>query len=296
MESARTNSRRGDSRAQSPLESSSDELATGSDHDEAERRRTSFTIQKNLTPQRPNHQKRRYRESESSDELAVDAGEYWRSSRSHQRSPSPINRPADISHAEHSHDESDRLSDHIGNRDDGHTGPRDYGSDRSPTPVPPAALPPPKPEHLDYREKFVLRGHIRGISAVQFSPDCSMIASAGMLLSHVSTIAQYILTGFSAGTDAAVKVWDTLTGRLVYTFEGHMAGISTLAWSPDGQWIATGSDDKTIRLWNVNTVRNPPPLNLALCDSQVYDIGSSSYKTLYWSSQLHLPNRICAQG
>lgn len=190
MESARTNPRRGDSRAQSPLESSSDELATGSDHDEAERRRTSFTIQKNLTPQRPNHQKRRYRESESSDELAVDAGEYWRSSRSHQRSPSPINRPADTnSHAEHSHDESDRLSDRIGNRDNEHTGARDDGSDRSPTPVPPAALPPPKPEHLDYREKFVLRGHIRGISAVQFSPDCSMIASAGMLLSHVSTIA-----------------------------------------------------------------------------------------------------------
>lgn len=182
MESARTKPRRGDSRAQSPLESSSDELAAGSDHDEAERRRTSFTIQQNLTPQRPNPQKRRYRESESSDELAVDAGEYWRSSRSHQRSPSPINRPADISsHAGNSHDESDRLSDRIGNRDDEHTVARDDGSDRSPTPVPPAALPPPKPEHLDYREKFVLRSHIRGISAVQFSPDCSMIASAGML-------------------------------------------------------------------------------------------------------------------
>jgi COMPASS component SWD3 len=41
---------------------------------------------------------------------------------------------------------------------------------------------------------------------------------------------------------------------LIYTFEGHLAGISTLAWSPDGQWIASGSDDKTIRFWNVNTV------------------------------------------
>lgn len=60
----------------------------------------------------------------------------------------------------------------------------------------------------------------------------------------------------SQGADAAVKVWDTLTGRLIYTFEGHLAGISTLAWSPDGQWIASGSDDKTIRFWNVNTVSN----------------------------------------
>lgn len=53
-------------------------------------------------------------------------------------------------------------------------------SDRSPTPVAPP--PPPKPERLDYREKFVLRGHLRGVSAVRFSPDSSMIASAGMYL------------------------------------------------------------------------------------------------------------------
>jgi COMPASS component SWD3 len=59
------------------------------------------------------------------------------------------------------------------------------------------------------------------------------------------------------GADSDLKVWDTATGRLIHTFEGHLAGISTLAWTPDGQWIATGSDDKTIRFWNVKTVRNP---------------------------------------
>jgi COMPASS component SWD3 len=58
------------------------------------------------------------------------------------------------------------------------------------------------------------------------------------------------------GADSDLKVWDTATGRLIHTFEGHLAGISTLAWTPDGQWIATGSDDKTIRFWNVKTVRN----------------------------------------
>lgn len=56
------------------------------------------------------------------------------------------------------------------------------------------------------------------------------------------------------GADGAVKVWDTLTGKLVHTFEGHLAGISTISWSPDGAIIASGSDDKTIRLWNVLTV------------------------------------------
>lgn len=177
MDGAHAKSRRWDSRAQSPVESSSDELAAGSDHEEAERRRTSWNTQKHFTPQRPHPKERRYRESESPDELAVDAQEYWRSSRTRRRSPSPINRPADLSsHDARSQHESDALSDErMGTVNHGHAD-RDDMSDRSATPVPPVA---PKPERLNYKEKFVLRGHLRGVSAVQFSPDCSMIASAG---------------------------------------------------------------------------------------------------------------------
>lgn len=34
------------------------------------------------------------------------------------------------------------------------------------------------------------------------------------------------------------------------TLVGHMAGVSCLAWSPDSRTLATGSDDKAIRLWD----------------------------------------------
>ena len=138
-------------------------------------------MQKNFTPQRPNHQGRRLSDSESPDELAVDADEYWRSSRN-RRSPSPIHRSGDLSsNAERSQSNGpseDRMSPADGDRN----AVRDNMSDRSGTPGPAVAAPPPKPERLNYREKFVLRGHLRGVSAVQFSPDCSMIASAGMSL------------------------------------------------------------------------------------------------------------------
>ena len=125
---------------------------------------------------------------------------------------------------------------------------------RSPVqPVAEKPAPPSKPETLNYKEKYVLKAHLRGVSTVQFSPDCSMIASGGMLFPKVCHNAHFADNPI-AGSDAVIKVWDTLTGKLIYTFEGHLAGISTLAWSPDGQWIASGSDDKTIRFWNVKTV------------------------------------------
>lgn len=45
-------------------------------------------------------------------------------------------------------------------------------------------------------------------------------------------------------------IWDAETGAHMDTLVGHMAGVSCLAWSPDSETLATGSDDKAIRLWN----------------------------------------------
>lgn len=39
------------------------------------------------------------------------------------------------------------------------------------------------------------------------------------------------------------------------TLVGHMAGVSAVAWSPDSRTIASGSDDKAIRLWDRVTGR-----------------------------------------
>ncbi|KAK5112576.1 hypothetical protein LTR62_003889 [Meristemomyces frigidus] len=46
--------------------------------------------------------------------------------------------------------------------------------------------------------------------------------------------------------DATIKLWDATTGALLHTLGGHLAGISTLAWSPDSLILAAGGEDKLI--------------------------------------------------
>ena len=92
------------------------------------------------------------------------------------------------------------------------------------------SLPSYIPLKLNYKQKFTLKGHRKGVSQVRFSPDSRWIASCS--------------------ADGTIKIWDAETGKHVRTLEGHLAGISTIAWSPDSNTIASGSDDKAIRLWH----------------------------------------------
>ena len=41
--------------------------------------------------------------------------------------------------------------------------------------------------------------------------------------------------------------------RLLRTLEGHSEGVLSICWSPDGKYLASGSMDDTVVLWDVNT-------------------------------------------
>ena len=49
-------------------------------------------------------------------------------------------------------------------------------------------------------------------------------------------------------------------GSVLKTYHGHTERITAVAWSSNGKFIASGSLDKTVRIWAVNSGDHSPPL------------------------------------
>jgi len=49
--------------------------------------------------------------------------------------------------------------------------------------------------------------------------------------------------------DPTVQIWNMLTGKNVFIYRGHTAGVNDVAWSPDGKKIASVSADMTVKIW-----------------------------------------------
>jgi WD40 repeat protein len=52
--------------------------------------------------------------------------------------------------------------------------------------------------------------------------------------------------------DKTIKLWRVSDGSLLRTLEGHTGPVTSVAFSPDGSMIVSGSDDKTIELWRAS--------------------------------------------
>lgn len=50
-----------------------------------------------------------------------------------------------------------------------------------------------------------------------------------------------------------IPVHEVKDGKLLYALEGHTDIVLSVDWSSDGKWLATGSDDNTVRVWNAET-------------------------------------------
>ena len=88
------------------------------------------------------------------------------------------------------------------------------------------------------------RGHSKWVNTVRFSGDGKLFASAS--------------------DDQLVKVWETETGKLLYTFRGHTHNIHGLVFSTDNKTIFTSSADGTIKKWSME---KPGQFNFQVCKS-----------------------------
>lgn len=78
-----------------------------------------------------------------------------------------------------------------------------------------------------------LTGHSKQVIACQYSPDGTMIATAG--------------------GDGDIRFWDTKTGNFIRKIDAHSELIFDIAFSRDGNQLASASWDGSFRVWDVKT-------------------------------------------
>jgi WD40 repeat protein len=59
------------------------------------------------------------------------------------------------------------------------------------------------------------------------------------------------LASGSGHEDGTVKIWEVSLGKELLSCKGHTNTINSVAFSPDGKRLVSGSADNTVRVWKL---------------------------------------------
>ncbi len=112
-------------------------------------------------------------------------------------------------------------------------------------------------------------GSLGTIFAMALSPDGKWLAVAGDLRTSAGTNLQ------GGGETQTIRLYDFESGKLVALLKGHTGVIRSLAFSPDGSKLISGSSDNTAIIWDTGVqsgVQVPEPKLLHRLEGHKADI------------------------
>jgi len=119
---------------------------------------------------------------------------------------------------------------------------------------------------------YRMEGHIGSVFCVQFCPrNDALIASCG----EDATVRLWNLSDFTPDKADACKLRDKGYNLPHHILKGHHETINMVSFCADGLLLASGSNDTTVRIWNVSTKQ--PSLN------SVFKAHESWVRSLRWT-------------